>query len=486
LNALTLGILAYLALQLAFGLYAARGVRSAQDFLLAGRSLSPLLASVSIFATWFGAETCLGAAGSAYREGLHAGSAEPFAYGLCLILMGLVFAIPLHRAGLSTLADLFRRRFGERVERLAAVLMIPTSLLWAAAQLRGFAHVLDSASGWGLATCLLVGGAVVIAYSFGGGLRADVVTDLVQGMALVLGLAVLLVWVLWGPLEDQWQLGALRADAAQAPGPRGWELVETWAIPIGGSVLAQELVARVLASRSPQVARNASLMGGGLYLLVGLIPLFLGLVGAQLLPGLEDPEAVLPGLAAAHLPVWAYVLFAGALISAILSTVDSTLLVCCSLWAHNLRPRARDEKSELQSARRSLLVFGAIALLLAASAEGVFALVEEASALGSAGILCGRNSWPVHPLGRGPQCSLEPEPGPRRVSGGQMGRAADPIPSVPGSGRAGVCAGVRAAIGKEVAPGPLTRAAGKGIFLAPLPQGPRTWHGSQPTCPRAG
>lgn len=387
MNALTLGILAYLALQLAIGLYAARGVRSAQDFLLAGRSLSPLLASVSIFATWFGAETCLGAAGGAYREGLHSGSSEPFAYGLCLILMGLVFAVPLHRAGLSTLADLFRRRFGERVERLAAVLMIPTSLLWAAAQLRGFAHVLDSASGWGLATCLLVGGAVVIAYSFGGGLRADVVTDLVQGFALVLGLAVLLVWVLWGPLEDQWQLGALRADAAQAPGPRGWELVETWAIPIGGSVLAQELVARVLASRSPQVARNASLMGGGLYLLVGLIPLFLGLVGAQLLPGLEDPEAVLPGLAAAHLPVWAYVLFAGALISAILSTVDSTLLVCCSLWAHNLRPRARDEKSELQSARRSLLVFGAIALLLAASAEGVFALVEEASALGSAGIL---------------------------------------------------------------------------------------------------
>lgn len=387
MNALTLGILAYLALQLAIGLYAARGVRSAQDFLLAGRSLSPLLASVSIFATWFGAETCLGAAGSAYREGLHAGSAEPFAYGLCLILMGLVFAIPLHRAGLSTLADLFRRRFGEGVERLAALLMIPTSLLWAAAQLRGFAHVLDSASGWGLATCLLVGGAVVIAYSFGGGLRADVVTDLVQGFALVLGLAVLLVWVLWGPLEGQWQFEVLQDGAAQTPGPRGWELVETWAIPIGGSVLAQELVARVLASRSPQVARNASLVGGVLYLVVGLIPLFLGLVGAQLLPGLEDPEAVLPGLAAAHLPVWAYVLFAGALISAILSTVDSTLLVCCSLWAHNLRPSARDEKSELQSARLSLVVFGGIALLLAASAEGVFALVEEASALGSAGIL---------------------------------------------------------------------------------------------------
>lgn len=82
-----------------------------------------------------------------------------------------------------------------------------------------------------------------------------------------------------------------------------------------------------------------------------------------------------------------YLLFAGALVSAILSTVDSTLLVCCSLWAHNLRPRAHQAASELASARLSLLVFGALALFLAATAEGVYALVEAASAFGSSGIL---------------------------------------------------------------------------------------------------
>jgi hypothetical protein len=94
--------------------------------------MGPLLATGTLFATWFGAETCLGGAGAAYADGVSLATAEPFAYGLCIVFLGLVFATRLWNLRLTTLADFFRVRFAPSVERVAAVLMIPTSLLWAA------------------------------------------------------------------------------------------------------------------------------------------------------------------------------------------------------------------------------------------------------------------------------------------------------------------------------------------------------------------
>src|SRR3990170_6181582 len=104
-------VLLYMLLQLTLGVWVSRRIRTEADYLIAGRSLGYTLATFSIFATWFGAETVVGSAGAAYTEGVSLGSAEPFGYGLCLIAMGLVFAVPLRRRRLTTLADLFRLRY---------------------------------------------------------------------------------------------------------------------------------------------------------------------------------------------------------------------------------------------------------------------------------------------------------------------------------------------------------------------------------------
>ena len=139
-------IAAYLMLQLAIGVWISRRIRSESDYLLAGRSLGYTLATFSIFATWFGSETVVGSAGNAFRDGVSLASAEPFGYGLCLVLMGLVFAGPLWRRKLTTLADLFRQRYSVPVERLAAIILIPGSILWAAAQIRSFGYVVATAA----------------------------------------------------------------------------------------------------------------------------------------------------------------------------------------------------------------------------------------------------------------------------------------------------------------------------------------------------
>ena len=109
-NWVLFGVFAYVVVQFLIGVAVSSRIKNESDYLLAGRSFGYGLATFSIFATWFGAETCIGAAGRFYKDGLSGGSADPFGYSACLLFMGLVFALPLYRRKLTTVADLFRER----------------------------------------------------------------------------------------------------------------------------------------------------------------------------------------------------------------------------------------------------------------------------------------------------------------------------------------------------------------------------------------
>src|ERR1044072_7112324 len=113
-----IGIGAYLVVQFALGILVSRRIASESDYLLAGRRLGVTLAAFSIFATWVGAESVVGAAGRIYWNGLSGGSADPFGYALCLVLLGVLIAVPLWLKQYTTFGDLFRERYSPGVERL--------------------------------------------------------------------------------------------------------------------------------------------------------------------------------------------------------------------------------------------------------------------------------------------------------------------------------------------------------------------------------
>lgn len=384
------GVVGYVLAQLALGLLVSRSIHSESEYLLAGRRFGTTMLTMTIFATWFGAETCIGASGQVYAHGLSGARMDPFGYTLCLILMGLFFAEPLWKRKFTTLADLFRQRYSGGVERLAVLLMAPTSVMWAAAQIRAFGTVLTASSDLNLTVAITISAAAVILYTASGGLMADAVTDFLQGVVLIIGLAVILAVIGFRYLNAGFPpLPAERFSMFSSATGSPLAQLESWSIPIIGSLMSQELVARVLAARTPQVARKASLLGGALYLSVGLVPVALGLMGPNLLPNLANPENFLAELAHTHLSMVLYVLFAGALISAILSTVDSALLAAGALFSHNLvlpLLNAEDEKVKLRFSRASVFVFGVIAYVMAVFAHGIHDLVVDASAFGSAGV----------------------------------------------------------------------------------------------------
>jgi Na+/proline symporter len=403
-------VMVYVGLQLALGMWVSRRVASQQDYLLGGRSLGLTLCTASMFATWFGAETCVGAAGEVYRHGLGAVSADPFGYGVCLIAFGLFIAAELRKRRYTTLADLFAERFSRPVERVVALIMLPGSVLWAAAQIRAFGHVFASAShGLDPNVGIAIAAAITILYTGSGGLLADVYTDLLQGIVLVITLVALVLIIVFGvdSLGDLLAHASATAevgvagvtnaadatDMANAAGGRdsasSFAILNDWAVPIAGSLFTQEIISRAVASKTAVIARRSALIAGAVYLVLGSIPVLLGLVARELLPATDAVEQILPLLSRHLLGEVGFVILAGALVSAILSTVDSALLACGALIVQNLvgeRVRALPDKARLRFTRASVVALGVVAFGLATLGVSVHSLVEESAALGSSGL----------------------------------------------------------------------------------------------------
>lgn len=394
INAMTLMIVVYLLVQLAIAAYAARGVKSESDFIVAGRTVGLFLGVLSLFATNFGAETIMGSSAAIADEGLAGARADPFGYTICWVLMAIFVAYQLRSKSYSTIGDFFHDRYGKRVEMLVAAVVLPSSLIWAAAQMMAFGQIISVVSEVPVDTGIIAATALVVLYTFMGGMKSDIMTDGVQGVVLIVGLMALTGFVVTAAggflpsldLVEREQLHWAHADESFLA------RLDVWMIPVLGSLVMQEAVGRLLSMRTAALARRACFIAAALYLVVGCMPVYIGLVGVHL-PEAKDlthRDAYLPDLAKSLLPQWAYVLFIGALVSAIVSTVNSTLLAFAALVTKNivlpLKPAMRDA-TQLKLTRGLLLVAGPITCALALGGDTIFEMAQLSSSFGSAGVL---------------------------------------------------------------------------------------------------
>lgn len=385
-------IIIYLALQVGIAYAVSKSIKTEKDFFLAGKDLPLWLLSFSLFATWFGAETCLGTSGAVYKEGLSGSRSDPFGYTLCLFFLGLFLTKKLWEGGYTTIADFFRLRFDKRVETLAILILVPSSLIWGSAQMRAFAQVVSSMTNWDLDLTLWIAFSFVTFYTLLGGLLGDILTDLVQGIIIAVGLVALLIYVVASDFSvlHWWQNLPVQKLSFTLPGENFLQRLDRWAIPVFGSLVAQELISRVLSARSVKVAQRSAYVSSIIYLFFGSIPVILGLFGPELVSDLSHHEDFMIVLARQYMPPLGYIIFSGAIISAILATIDSILLSAAALVSHNLVVpyfKITNEKTKIRSARIIVVISSLLSVTMAFSSDSIYQLVELASSFGTAGVL---------------------------------------------------------------------------------------------------
>ncbi|MEM1022697.1 MAG: sodium:solute symporter family protein [Myxococcota bacterium] len=362
--------IAYVLSLLGLSAWAGRGMRSVDDYALAGRRLPLALATPTLLATWFGAGTLLAAADEVRRRGISAATLDPIGAGLCLVLAGIFLARPLVRLRLTTLPDLFRIRMGSSVERVGGLLMVPTYLGWVAAQYVALGELLalifPIPSSIGIVGVALVG----TGYTWLGGMWAVTLTDAAQIVLVTLGLVLMTL-----------SAAHVVPEIASSVPPKHLQMIPPgeflpWlGILFAGSLgnlPSQDLMQRVFASRSEQVAQRACILAGLAYLVLGALPVYLGLVGAAMDLA---PDAVLPQLSDQLLSEPMQLIFLLTVLSAVLSTIDSALLAPATVLSENVlsslgtaRPLTRN--------RACVALISILSLGLAFSGESAYGLLE--------------------------------------------------------------------------------------------------------------
>jgi Na+/proline symporter len=419
---LLLSVAIYMGAMLGIGFWVSRRVRNTRDYIVAGGGLGWWLSIGTIFATWFGAETCMGASRTAYERGILGVIADPFGAGLCLILAGIFFVRFFRRMGFTTIVDFFEYRYGRKIASVFGVLYIPVYLGWVGGQLLAFGIILHSLTGIPQSLAVAAATGVVLLYTYWGGMWADAVTDVIQMAIILAGLGVLFPVL----LSD---LGGWEAARRQVPdeffhfyphGGGAWDwlgYLQAWMIVGIGSLPAQDLFQRLVSPKNERISSWGAILSGVLYIAVGMIPVLLGILGRIALPE-GSGDSVLIALSEKYLSVPLRALMLGALLSAIMSTADSAILAPAGIIGNNLAAylsSGAGDEARLRWCKWSIPAVGLASLFLAIYFKNVYTLCTQswgillvgvaapliagmfwkrASAAGAfAGFLAGAASW---------------------------------------------------------------------------------------------
>jgi SSS family solute:Na+ symporter len=384
MTTLVVSVLVYLAVTIAIGLYAAKFVSNSKDYLVAGRSLPLYMTTATVFATWFGAETVLSVSATFVQDGLGGIPADPFGATFCLIFVAVFFARAFYRLDLLTIGDFYKKRYGKGVEVLTSIAVTLSYLGWTSAQLTALGIVFNSLSqgAIGLNEGILIGAVIVLIYTTLGGMWSVALTDLFQSVVIVVGL--IYVAVLASGMAGGFGTVIQHASDAgkfsfwPSGGSKEWlAFVAAWATLAIGSIPQQDVFQRVTSAKDESTAVRGSLLGAGAYFALAFVPMFLAysalMVNPEMVNGLlkaggREIQLILPNFVLQHTPLFAQVMFFGALLSAILSTASGALLAPTGLFTENvIKPLFGEmgDKRFLLTLRIVLVLFTAGVLIFA-------------------------------------------------------------------------------------------------------------------------
>ncbi len=395
---LIVSVIIYLAVTIAIGLLAARYVRNSTDYLVAGRSLPLYMNTATVFATWFGAETVLSVSATFARDGMGGIVADPFGSSFCLLFVALFFARAFYRMDLLTIGDFYKKRYGRPAEVITSVAITASYLGWTSAQLTalGLAFSVLSGGALSLGEGIVLGATIVLFYTIWGGMWSVAWTDLFQTAVIVIGL-VAVAWLVGDMAGGTGKvISAAVADGKLEFWPKGgakeWlAFLAAWMTLSIGSIPQQDIFQRVTSAKNEAIAVRGSLIGGGAYFVFAFVPIFIAYAALLIDPAMKqlfkaddarEIQRILPELVLNRTPLWAQIMFFGALLSAILSTASGALLAPTALFTENvLRPFVprMGDRQFLLTLRVVLVTFTLAALLFALNSRStMYEMVQNA------------------------------------------------------------------------------------------------------------
>ncbi len=360
------------------------------------------MVTATVFATWFGAEAIFGVSSTFVKEGLNGVVADPFGSSLCLIIAGIFFSSKLYKLNIITLGDFYRARYNRTIEVLTTIAIVISYLGWVAAQIKALGLIFNLITHQFISEELgmVIGILIVLTFTVFGGMLSVAILDFIQMIVVIGGLLYIAYAIshLTGGVIPVIESASINHKLDFFPKGNIWTWITffgTWITMMLGSVPQQDVFQRVTSAKSAKVALYGSILGASIYFIFTFVPMFIAysatLIDPEYFNGLVNTNSqhVLPMLVLNYTPLFAQVIFFGAVLSAIMSCSSATLLAPSISFAENIVkayfPKISD-KDLLKIMRITLVCFSAFVLLYALSSNlSIFGMVESAYKITLAG-----------------------------------------------------------------------------------------------------
>jgi len=406
MNALAVGLFAtYLASLLVIGAYAwRRSRRSSDDYFVASRSIGPIVLFLSLAATNFSAFTFFGFAGAAYKFGLAYYGIMAFGTGFMAISFYLIGKRVWQlgkKNGYITPPELIGDRFKSDSLRIVFLaVMVVFTLPYLATQAIGGGIALNQLTegevSYELGAVIVT--AVILAYVFVGGMRADAYTDVLQGVLMIVTMLAAVGIVsagLGGFTEANTRLSTEFPTLVTRPGGGSYFTPEIW---ISYMVLwtmcdpmFPQLFARFYAARDERSIKFSMMMYAPITAILFIGPVLIGAWGNLEFPGLtgKEPDNILPMMIDQFAPSWVLGIMLSGAFAALMSTADSQLLALSSMLTRDVYKRwfkkAASQREEFVVGKVLVMGLALVGLALAlTSVETLFETLTKTTFTGLA------------------------------------------------------------------------------------------------------
>ncbi|MEV6803254.1 sodium:solute symporter [Streptomyces sp. NPDC051132] len=357
-------IVVYLDGMLAMGWWGMRRAKSKSEFLVAGRRLGPALYSGTMAAIVLGGASTIGGVGLGYRYGL-SGAWMVFTIGLGLLALSVFFSARISRLKVYTVSEMLDLRYGGRAGLISGVVMWAYTLMLAVTSTIAYATIFDVLFDVNRTVAIILGGAIVVAYSTLGGMWSITLTDMVQFVVKTIGVLLLLLPI---AVVKAGGFGAMRAELPAGyfdPLGIGGETIFTYVlIYTFGMLIGQDIWQRVFTARSDRTARWGGTVAGTYCLAYALAGAVIGTAAKVLYPHLGSADDAFATIVKDELPVGVRGLVLAAALAAVMSTSSGALIACATVANNDIWSRLRGlarrsgEHDEVRGNRVFILVMG--------------------------------------------------------------------------------------------------------------------------------
>ncbi|MGW2282457.1 sodium:solute symporter [Streptomyces sp. NPDC001770] len=334
-------IVVYLAGMLAMGWWGMRRAKSKSEFLVAGRRLGPWMYSGTMAAIVLGGASTIGGVGLGYQYGL-SGAWMVVTIGLGLLALSVFFSARIARLKVYTVSEMLDLRYGGRAGIISGVVMWAYTLMLAVTSTIAYATIFDVIFDLDRTVAIVLGGAIVVAYSTLGGMWSITITDMVQFVVKTIGVLLLLLPIAVVKAGGFSEMKAKLPTEYFDPLGIGGETIFTYVlIYTFGMLIGQDIWQRVFTARSDRTARWGGTVAGTYCLVYAVAGAVIGTAAKVMYPKLPSADSAFATIVKDELPVGVRGLVLAAALAAVMSTSSGALIACATVANNDIWSRLR-------------------------------------------------------------------------------------------------------------------------------------------------